>query len=145
MKIGDFIESSVWLTGEESPELRRQYEKDVAEAIEYFCHEHRFQHGPVAFTEKKPGADRVPPVPDHVAGPAVRLLIAESEITGKRPETSVGSFTAQLDKVDLQRLREITRRVRRSYGAPLSNRECDAIIEEIGPEAALTTLRKIVH
>ena len=144
MRIGDFIESSVWLTGEESPELRRQYEKDVAEAIEYFCCEHCFQHGPVTFTEKKPGDDRVPPVPDHVAGPAVRLLLAESEITSK-VQTSVGSFTAQLDKVDLQRLREITRRVRRSYGAPLSNRECDAIIEEIGPEAALTTLRKIVH
>ena len=100
MKIGDFIESSVWLTGEESAELRRQYEKDVAEAIEYFCHEHRFQHGPGGVHgEKARSHDRVPPVPDHVAGSAVRLLLAESEITGKRPETSVGSFTAQLDKM----------------------------------------------
>ena len=103
------------------PELRQQYEKDVTEAIDYFCHEHRFQHGPVAFTEKKPGADRVPPVPDHVAGPAVRLLLAESEITGKARDLRrfVHRPTGQ---GGLQRLREITRRVRRSYGAPLSNR-----------------------
>lgn len=145
MRIGDVIESAVWLTGEESPELRKHYETDVAEAIDYLCHENRFLYGPVSFTEKKPGTDRVPEVPDHIHGVNVRLLVAEAEIIGRKPDTSNGSFIANLDKVDLDRLRTITRNARmKLYRERLTDAECDEVIEAIGPDAALDTLRKQV-
>lgn len=144
MKIGDLIESAIWLTGEESPEDRQRYEADVIEAMDYFCSKHRFIHGPVVFIEKKPGQDRVPEVPLHIIQPQtgnIRLLVAEAEIVGKAPETSIGSFVANLDKTDLERLRTITRQTRmKLHKQSLSDAECDEIIEEIGPDAALDVL-----
>jgi hypothetical protein len=143
MNIGDYIESAIWITGDEPQELRVRYEKDVTEAIDYFCHEHKFIHSPITFIEKLPGADRVPPVPDHIQGSRVRLLVAESLIEAQLPDTPIGSFVANLDKKDLDRLRKITRRVyAKNYGRRLNDLECDEVIEETGPEAALDTLRR---
>jgi hypothetical protein len=143
VNIGDIIESAIWLTGEESLELRKRYKRDVIESIDYLCQEQRYLHGQIQFTEKKPGQDRVPEVPDHIQGINVRLLVAEAEVVGKAPETSIGSFTANLDRVDLDRLRAITRRIRlKLYKQRLTDEECDEVIEELGPEAALDTLRK---
>ncbi len=145
MKTGDTLESAVWLTGAEPPEMRAQYESDTVEAIDYFCRQNGFAHGPVEFTEHLPGGV-IPPVPDHISGPRVRLLKAEAMVTDTVPATSQGSFTAQLEKSDLRRLRIITRQARLKHsGEYLSNRECDEVIEEIGPEAALATLRRTVH
>jgi len=145
MRIGDVIESAIWLTGEEGQEMRRRYEADVTSAIDDLCHEHNLIHGPVQFIEKKPGQDRVPEVPDHIQGINVRLLVAESEVIASAPETSVGSFTANLEKIDLDRLRDITRQIhKRLNGTILTNSQCDEVIEELGPEAALSTLRQQV-
>lgn len=141
MKIGDSIESAIWITGDESQSIRKQYEQDVQQAIDDLCAEEGFEHGPVSFTEKRPGDDRVPPVPDHIQGSRVRLLVAESIITGTAIPTSHGSFVANLENKDLLRLRLITRRTSK---IPLTDEECDKIIEEIGPEAAVETLRKNV-
>ena len=141
MRIGDVIESAIWLTGEESPELKKYYETDVISAIDDVCA--GYIHGPVKFTEKKPGQDRVPEVPDHIQGINVRLLVAEAEVLAPAPETSVGSFVANLDKVDLDRLRDITRQIHKRFnGTILANSQCDEVIEELGPEAALSTLRQ---
>jgi len=143
VRIGDVIESAIWLTGEEGLEMRQRYESDVTEAIDDLCQEHNLIHGPIQFIEKKPGQDRVPEVPDHIQGINVRLLVAEAEVIASAPETSVGSFTANLDKADLDRLRIITRQIiLRRHKQRLTNEECDEVIEELGPEAALDTLRK---
>ena len=142
MKIGDVIESAIWLTGDESQEMRERYKRDVTEAIDYFCHENNFLHGPVTFIEKLPGTDRVPPVPDHVQGQRVRLLVAESTITAKAVVAPKGSFIANLDKHDLDRLRKITRRASMKVCMKiLTDAECDEMIENLGPAAALDTLR----
>ena len=145
MKIGDIIESAIWITGDEPAEMRARYEQDVCNAIDYLCHEHRFLHGPVTFIEKFPGADDVPPVPDHIHGLRVRLLVGESTVTDKAIETVNGSFVYELDRVDLEKLRKITRRVHSQYHLDnkMSNEECDKIIEEIGPDAALATLKTL--
>ena len=141
MKIGEIIESAIWLTGDESEETRKRYEQDVTEAIDYFCHKNEFTHGPVAFVEKLPGTDRVPAVPAHISGPRIRLLVAESTITAKAVITPQGSFIANLDKHDLDRLRKITRRAGMKTRRILSDAECDDIIEKLGPATALDTLR----
>ncbi len=142
MKIGDVIESAIWITGDEGKVIRKQYEQDVRHAIEDVCEESGVKHGPVTFTEKHPMDDRVPTVPDDVQGTRVRLLVAEAEIIGFCLKSIQGSFVENLDRADVMKLREITRNKCRRY---LSDDECDQIIEQIGPEAALDTLRVSHH
>jgi len=137
MKLGDVIESSVWLTGDEPEEMRKRYENDVSEAIDYFCFEKSFIAGPVSFDEKHP-MDDVIEVPDHIKGSRVRLLVASATVVEKAVETSRGSFVANLEMKDLKKLRTIIRRHR-----DLTDIDCDRIIEEIGPDAALDTLREL--
>jgi hypothetical protein len=143
MNQGDVIESAIWITGEETEELRQRFKSDVALAIAALCHDEGWLHGPVTFVEKRPGDDMVPPVPNHISGPRVRLLVAEAIVTDKALETSKGSFVANLDRKDLKRLREITRRKWSDHhsGEILSNDICDKWIEQLGPEAAIETLR----
>lgn len=145
MKIGDIIESAIWITGDESHESRERYKQDVAHAIDYLCHEHRFIHGPITWTEKRPGENRVPQVPDHIQGSRVRLLVGESEIIAPAPLSGKGSFIANLDKKDLERLRKITRLSAKMCGTIMNAQECDDVIERCGPEAALDVLRRTVH
>lgn len=148
MRIGDVIESAIWITGEESAEMRARYELDVRNAIGYLCHEHGFVHGPVIFIEKRPEEDKVPAVPDHVQGQRVRLLVGESTVIKEMVASPKGSFVANLEHKDLMRLRAIIRRERnKSLGAMngtvMADEECDNIIEQIGPEAAVDTLRQL--
>lgn len=140
MRIGDVIESSIWMTGDESQAVRQQYELDVSQAIGSLCDEHGFECGPVKFSEKHPSEDRVPEVPDHIQGSRVRLLVAEAEVIARVVRVE-GSFVANLETKDLQRLRLITRQASRQV---LTDQECDAIIERYGPDAAIETLRKHV-
>ena len=144
MKVDDFIESAIWITGDESPLTRKRYEQDVNQAISDMCAEQGFEHGAVTFIEKRPGDDCVPTVPDHVQGSRVRLLVGEAQILGKRVITSKGSFIANLDKKDLVRLRQITRNewLQQHPDYVLTDSECDKYIERYGPEAATETLRK---
>ena len=144
MKVGDYIESAIWVTGDESPSTRTRYEQDVRQAVSDLCSEEGFEYGPITFTEKRPGDDRVPPVPDHVQGSRVRLLVGEALILCKSVTTSEGSFVANLDKKDLIRLRAITRNglAKQRPDYVMSDSECDQYIEQYGPEAAVETLRK---
>jgi len=144
MQTGDVIESAIWLTGEESAEMRARYEDDVRGAIDYLCHEKGFIHGPVTFIEKRPEEDHVPEVPDHIQGQRVRLLVAEATVVAKA--TGKGSFVANLEAKDLARLRDIIRRSWSKHvndGGLINDAECDRIIETLGPEAALDTLRSM--
>ena len=146
MNICDVIESAIWLDGEETPEQRQRFVHDVIHAIETACRDEGLLHGPVKFIEKHPGQDRVPEVPDHIQGQRVRMLVGEAEIIAKRPEEKPGSFIANLDRIDLLRLRKLTREAhnKKRLGG-LSDAECDTIIEQYGPQAALETLRKGVR
>jgi hypothetical protein len=145
MRLGDVIESAIWLNGEETPEDRRRFESDVSQAITELCDDLGFLHGPVTFIEKHPDDDRVPPVPDHVQGQRVRLLVAEAPIVALKPEPTQDSFIANLDRTDLDRLRQMTREAHAKHipGAKrLTDPEVDEVIEATGPEAALGALRQ---
>ena len=146
MKTGDIVETAVWLTGTETPEMRRQYEAEVKNAIARAQSENGAILGPVVWTEKKPGEERVPTPPAHVNGPDVRLLVGEAKIVARAPvlSTTGSRFVADLDGADLAQLRAATRR---AYAndfpgyPPLTDRQCDTLINDLGPEAALNTLR----
>lgn len=139
LRIGDVIESAIWLTGDESQELRKRYEKDVTQEIADLCQECGVMHSPIRWLEKPPGTERVPEVPKHIQGSRVRLLVAEATVTELTPQSSQGSFIANLDKKDLLRLRILTRRASKQN---LSDQQCDEIIESYGPKAAIDTLRR---
>lgn len=147
MRIGDVIQNAIWVTGDESPEMRRQYEQDVSQAISDLCESEGFEHGPITFVEKLPGSDRVPTVPNHIHGSRVRLLVAESEVFGIRVLSGKGSFVANLDKKDLKRLRTITRRAwaKSHPDDVLTNKQCDDYIEELGPQTAVDMIRAQYH
>lgn len=147
MKIGDVIESAIWITGDESELMRLRYEGDVVKSLTHYSLEEGFEHGPVTFTEKLPGTDRVPPVPHHIQGSRVRLLVAEAKITGICVQTSRGSFVANLEKKDLERLRKITRRewAKQHPNDVLTDKQCDDYIEELGPLTAIDLIRSQYH
>lgn len=96
--------------------------------------------GPLSFEIKRLGQERVPQVPSHLQGPDVRLLIATAEVLGFEV-LRTGSFVDSLDKGDLAKLRNATRREHGKRGH-LTSEQCDQIIERLGPVAAAETVRR---
>lgn len=143
MKPGSTIETAVWLSGEETPEMLEQFRADVGAIIDKTCADQGILRAPVRLIEKRPGEDRVPTVPDHIHGPDVRLLVAEADIVGFAPETTTRRFVGDLDPRDLAKLRRITRRAyeRSNPGRTLDDMQCDDVIETLGPDSAVRALR----
>jgi hypothetical protein len=142
LKPGDVLEMAVWMDGTETEEMKKQFEVDLRSAIA----EVPAITGPLIMTEKRPGDDRVPEVPDDLQGPDVRLLVGEARII-KMLTSYEGYFIADLEQKDLDRLVSILRRVYQSYnpGKPeLSLEKCYEFINQNGPEAALEALREQV-
>ena len=156
MKPGDTVECAIWVDGRETPAQRRQFEKDVQIAMVEGQARHGTILGPVIWTEKKPGDDRVPPVPNHIAGPNVRLLVAEARVVAllRAPRfaglalRSLGEagFVHELEPDDHALLRRIARRqyeLQYPGHDRLTDRQCDTLINDLGPEAALETLQSL--
>lgn len=145
-QVGQLIEVAIWLNGQETEEdLRRWVEETIPSTFKAAEARDRIVLGSVRYTEKLPGQDRVPPVPRHISGPNVRLLVAEAVVLGKtKPVIEVG-FIGDLTDEDLQRLRRLTRRAHQRAHPdfpPLTDAQCDAVINMMGPQAAVATLRK---
>lgn len=150
MKAGDTIENAIWLNGTETPELLARYKGDVADAMIEVAQSQGAALTPLRWTEKRPGDERVPAVPDHIQGPDVRLLVAEADVVSMRAQDT-GNFLAELEPRDLARLRRVTREAyarwcRENPGKgqrePLTDRQCDTLINDLGPEAALASLER---
>ncbi len=147
MKPGDVLETAIWMNGEEPPELKVRFEKDLRASLAHMAEAEAVIIGPLVVTEKRPGEDRVPEVPDYIQGPDVRLLVGETKVVGLPFCNDDSAFVADLDVADLARLRAILRRVHRAYnpGKPeLSTEKCDEYINLNGPDAALAALREQV-
>ena len=148
MRPGDTVHNAIWLTGEEAPWMFEAYKEQVADSITLLCDEQGFLHGPLRWVEKRPGEDGVPDVPDHIQGVDVRLLFGEADILCRKPQVNLRRFVGDLDAKDLERLRQITRQAHAKHNphSPvLTDPECDDIIEELGPEAALESLRRAMN
>lgn len=130
MKPGDLAEYAIWVDGTESEAMLRQWKADCGYMMAQ-AHDPVLKLGPLSFEIKRPGEDRVPPVPDRISGPNVRLLVATAEVLGFE-RVAKRSFLAELDRKDLARLRTATRRT----SGDLTDVQCDAIIERLGPVAA---------
>lgn len=146
LNIGLPVETAVWLTGTETRHQLEQWRRDCEAELGRLALEQGITLTPVTWTEKHPGEDRVPPVPDNLSGPAVRLLVCEARVAGEAKATIIQApgFVADLDKRDLARLRKVTREAHANIwpAAPiLTDAECDDVIERMGPDSALKTLR----
>ncbi len=149
LKIGEELEGAWWFDGRESEAGISIWRGDMVTAFAEISKTEHVLLSPIEFTEFQPGDHRTPQVPDHIQGPNVRMLVASCRVLAFAPRfTGAGPlFTEQLDKVDLARLRLITRRVHqkaRRGSIPMSDFECDKIINAIGPETAFKTLRESV-
>lgn len=145
-KVGDLIECAIWLDGTETEQqIANWKERDCISALTQMTANAMVVIGPVEYETKYPGEDRVPPVPDHIAGPDVRLLVAVGRVVGVKPVLrATSSFIEELDRKDLETLRKATRRAyaANNPGMPrLTTPECDAIIAQLGPTAAGNAIR----
>lgn len=148
MKVGEVLEVAIWLTGTESEEKHAWFKREALDALGRAEAEHGVKVGPVAWTEKRPEEDRVPPVPDYVQGPDVRLLVGEAEIVGEYANTNGVPLSMDLEEEHLVRLRGIVRRKHAAaypYRRALTDAECDEVIDEHGPDAAAAVVSGAVH
>jgi len=144
---GDVLETAIWMDGTETPDLKDRFESDMRASLAAMADNEGVIIGPLIMAEKRPGEERVPPVPDAIQGLDVRLLVGEAKVVGYELEVSEGTFVADLEPKDLERLRTILRRVHQSYnpGKPeLTTEKCDEYINRNGPDAALAALREQV-
>ena len=80
-------------------------------------------------------------MPPHIQGPTIRLLIAEADLV----IPNSGNFLAELGPKDLRLLRNITRRayaLQYPGESRLTNRQCDTLINDFGPDAAVVALER---
>lgn len=147
MKVGEVLESpGIWLDGTETQEQLHHWKTSVIgnEVTELTEERLGVVLGPWEFKEYTPLDDRVPPVPDHIKGPNVRLLVGETQVMGHKPQPAQkdSRFIWELDSKDLERLRKITRKAFVKHeGRSPTQLEVDDIINRFGPESALATLR----
>jgi hypothetical protein len=149
MKLGDLAVSAMWLDGRETPAQHRAHEQVCEAAMRMAEKTHKVMLGPISYVEKRPGELQVPPVPGNIAGPNVRLLVAEAKVLAKQPEIlPPRSFLLDLDLKDHMRLRTITKRAHRRASPTeplLTDAEADRIIEQFGPDAAIEALKQAVN
>lgn len=145
---GEAFETAIWMDGRENEQQFKQCVADMTSAFSQMAEAHGVVIMQPTFTVMAPGDERVPPVPDDIQGPKVTLLVGEALIVGWRQAPSPeGGFVQQLDAIDRQRLRVITRRAHKNANPrarELTDAECDAIAEQIGPQAAAKAIKQMV-
>ena len=147
MLIGESYHLGIWLDGRESAANMKMFKLDCLEAFRYIGSRNGVLFGEAEFEKKKPGDDMVPPVPDGCAERELTFLVASAKViwtpsfSSPRPDSL---FAAQLEPDDLRRLRKLTREAyTKAYKGklPLTDAQCDTLINELGPEAAVDSLR----
>lgn len=143
-RVGDTVEVATWQSGKELPEQIAHWKSVSEESVKAQCDPMIL--GPWRYTVKKPGDDRVPPVPDNVHGPDVRLLVGEADIIAERREPTMPAFIFDLREEDVEKLRVLIRRKYGQFrpGIRLTNQQCDTLIEKLGPVAVDKIVRKKV-
>jgi hypothetical protein len=161
--LGDHITLALWLAGDETPEMLRQFlTEDAQQALTLKADQEGVRLAKPTFEAKLPGDDRVPAVPkwlelklatigrkpvilslvegkEPVTYQAPVLLVAEAMVLGPKPSVRKRGFLADLGIEDLKRLRKRTREIWDNSGVgyrTLTDQECDKLIDEHGPDAA---------
>lgn len=91
--------------------------------------------GEFCWTILEPGDDRVPDPPE-TAPNGIQLMLVDAEVVEMRGALADASFITDLDYIDLEILRRLTRKCAAMHGQTLTDDECDVMIEQIGPKMA---------
>lgn len=145
------LELAIWYDANEHSDIINLCSKSVIDVLDTVCTKNNTHHDDVSFEILKPGDDRVPPVPlwlEITYGVIPRLLVATTRVVSNVQQVPVG-IIGDLDKKDVARLRVITcREHQKAYpnDAPLTDEECDQIIDKLGLEVVMDQLRSsVVH
>jgi hypothetical protein len=142
--IGDIIEWTYWLTGEETQEEIADFTSCTQMAFYAFEQDENVMLSKPEASVLHPGDPRVPEVPEHIHGSNVQLLVFESRVILHLPGPKLSRFADELEKDDFNRLAKITREhyTRRFPRSPrLSDGQVRTVINDLGEEVALETLR----
>lgn len=141
---GDTLELSLWYN-DQHPQEFESAQVGIYRAFHETELKLGVKMGPVNFTVLAPGDPRVPEPPKEFQG-TPRIMIGEAVVEKLVPVmlTDDIGFTQDLEDKDLETLRAITRRTHRLYHPfekELTDEQADAIINEVGPETAMKSLR----
>jgi hypothetical protein len=140
--IGHAFEAALWFNADRTSE-RPDARRGVTAAIKRMADANGAVFGPIAWEILAPGDERVPEPPPHFSG-RPRLMVGYAEIVALAVRPMQSRFTDDLEPRDLQRLRAATQEayIRRNPKAPaLDDDQLDAIVNEVGPGAAVRQLR----
>ena len=145
------LEFAIWYNANEHSDIINSCSKSIIDVLDTICTKNNTHHDEVNFEILKPGDDRVPQVPrwlEIIDGVCPELLVATTKVIGNVQEVPIG-ITGDLDKKDLARLRIITQReFRMQYPSaiPLTDHECDQIIDKLGLDVVMDQLSSsVVH
>ena len=148
---GNEVEFAIWYDAGEHLDPINSCSESIKDALDAVCATKNVGHGEISYEILKPGDDRVPLVPrwlEIITGAIPRLLLATTKTTSSLHHGPTG-IIGDLDKKDIVRLRVITRRAHRMAHpktTPLTNQECDRIIDQVGIEVVMDQLRSsVVH
>ncbi len=140
------IEFAIWYDANEHLDPINSCGESIKDALDAICVKNKVGHGKISYEILKPGDDRVPPVPrwlETTNGVIPRLLVATAETSSHLYQGPMG-IVGDLDKKDIARLRVIVQRVHRKFHpktTPLTDPECDRIIDQQGIEVVMDQLR----
>lgn len=139
----DTAELAIWICDEDNPAKIEWWKREVtADLFKEAADTAGVQLGPVRYYELQPGEGRAGHPPDKVQGTNVRLLVAECDVIGLKPQIVAKAFIADLSFKDLEQLRKVTRRG--AMPRILTDEQCDEIIERYGAVTAEKILRSLV-
>lgn len=140
--IGQPFETAAWFDPT-NPIARRETKKSLLIAMTRLQEHCSVVLGEFHWSVLSPGDDRVPE-PPKVAPNGIKLMFVEAEVVALKPKLGQQSFVMDLEFADLELLRKITRRGAKKAGRKLTDKECDAIIDQLGPEMAERTLTQAI-
>jgi hypothetical protein len=125
MNVGDTIEAALWYNPAQ-PADKDKARDGIAEQMASVA-----VLAPIEWEDLPAGDERLPPAPFEGA----RCMVGRARVCALRRE---GRFVDDLEKKDLEMLRDATRR--QLPHRTLSDAECDDIIDEVGIETVLKQL-----
>lgn len=142
IRIGTFCECAAWFNPA-NPKAHDGTKSALVVAMAMLQGENGVVFGEFTWMILQPGDDRVPDPPDDAPN-GVELMLVEAQVVKAKTPLEKASFITDLAFSDLDMLRKLTRKGAAEYGQTLTDDECDAIIEHIGPKMAEQVLSQAI-
>ena len=142
---GRELEIAIWYDANKYLDPMNSCDESIKDMLDIVCAKNKVVRADIDYEILKPGDDRVPPIPrwlEIVDGVVPRLFVATAKIVSNVHQEPIG-IIGDLDKKDIIKLRFITKREYHKVhpnSTPLTNHECDQIIDKLGMQIVLDQL-----